>query len=99
MSLLTRLVQPAVVELKLPVHQFMAGCSEYRRGAPGVTIQVLATAFGLSASEQTALINFLAQAGWTSNPPTLTRELVHDVLMLGEDGYYTVAQCQNRLGL
>lgn len=95
MSLLTRLVAPLPGEIKLPVHQFMAACAELRRGAPGVTQNSIATTFNLSASEQTQLANFASQMG--SN--TITRELVHDVLLLGEAGIYTVQNCANRLGV
>lgn len=95
MSLMTRLVAPLPGEDKLPVHQFMASLAELKRGAPGVTQGSIATSFNLSASEQTQLANFVTQQ--TSG--AINREMIHDVLMLGELGAYTVQQCLNRLGV
>jgi len=93
MSLLSRLVSPAPGEDKLPVHQFMAAVAELKRAAPGVTVSSIATAFGLSAGEQTELESFLN----TLYVDGISRELIHDVLMLGEDNLYTLQQCADRL--
>lgn len=93
MGLLTRLVAPLPGEVKIPVHQFMAALAEFKRGAPNVTIVAIGTAFGLSAPELVELDAFVAnQLG-----DVITREMVHDVLMLGEDGIYTVQNCADRL--
>jgi hypothetical protein len=93
MSLLTRLVAPQTGELKLPSHQFMAAIAEYKRGAPGVTLASIATTFGLSAGEQTDLATL---AGLFVGD-VISRELIHDVLLLGEVGIYSVATCQARI--
>lgn len=95
MTLLTRLIAPVGEEEKLPVHQFMAALSEYKRGAPGVNLASIAAAFNLSAQEQTALQTFLTNL----NTDAINRDLVHDVLLLGEAGIYSVAGVQNRLGV
>lgn len=93
MSLLTRLVNPNPGEDKLPVHQFMAGLAEYKRGA--VTKNQFVNAFGLSGAEATQLDEFLSGLDLDSTD----RSLIHDVLMLAEAGYYTNAQVKARLGL
>jgi len=93
MSLLTRLVAPLEDEEKLPVHQFMAALAEYKRGA--VTGAQLATAFDLTPEEATALQNFLSNL----DSDTINRALIHDVLMLGEYGLYTLNQVKSRLGV
>ena len=93
MSLLTRLIYPLDGETKLPVHQFMAGLAEYKRGA--ITGPQLATAFSLSETEEIQLQNFLTNL----DTDAINREILHDVLMLGEGKYYTIAQVQTRLGI
>jgi hypothetical protein len=95
MSLMTRLVAPLPGEDKLPVHQFMAALAELYRGAPGVTQGSIATAFNLTAGEQTQLANFVSQ----QSGGAINREMIHDVLMLGELGIYSVQNCLNRLGV
>lgn len=93
MSLLSRLVGSDSAEVKLSVHSFMAALSELKRGAPGVTVTTIGDYFGLSAQERTEL------AGFAGNQfgEYITRELVHDVLLLGESGAYTLQQCADRL--
>ncbi len=91
MSLLTRLVAPLEEEIKLPVHQFMAGLAEYKRGE--ITGSALIIAFNLSVPEAAQLQAFLTNL----DNDTINRAVIHDVLMLGEAGYYTLSQVQNRL--
>ena len=91
MSLLTRLVSPLDDEGKLPVHQFMAALAEYKRGA--ITGAQLIIAFDLSTEEATSLQTFLDNL----DGDTVNRALIHDVLMLGEAGYYTINQIKARL--
>lgn len=93
MSLITRLVAPAPGEIKLPVHQFMAAIAELQRGAPNLTIADVATAFGLSPSEQVELNGVVTNLYVNG----ISRDLVHDALMLGEVNIYSLAQTQNRL--
>lgn len=93
MSLLTRLVNPAEDEAKIPVHQFMGVLAEYKRGAPGVTLSAINSAFSLAGQEQTDLA-FVANL-FVSD--VITREMIHDVLMLGEYGIYTTQTCQDRI--
>lgn len=96
MSLLTRLVAPLPGEVKLPVHQFMAAIVEFKRNAPGVSLASISAGFQLSIAEQNQLQTWYTTQVGNGNVP---RELVHDVLMLGEIGLYSLAQVQNRLGL
>lgn len=93
MSLLSRLVAPAVGEVKLPVHQFMAALAELKRGAPGVDVASISSAFDLTAGEQTELATLVTN----HYLDLVSREMIHDVLMLGEDNLYTVQQCEARL--
>lgn len=91
MALLDRLL--GTEEPKLPTHQFMAALAEYKRGA--ITGPQIVSAFGLSGAEATALQFFLDNLDGS----TIDRTLIHDVLLLGESGYYTKTQVQNRLGV
>lgn len=98
MSLLSRLIDPAEGEEKIAVHSFMAALGEYARGAPGVTLQALSTAFDLSASEQSQLGNFLSMVDAKgATEKLLYRTEVHDVLLLGEAGLYDESQVMSRL--
>lgn len=97
MSLLTRLIAPLPGEEKLPVHQFLASLAELVRGAPGVTLGALHAAFNLNAAEQAQLLDFMASAQ-TGNL-AVQRQVIHDVLLLGEGGLYTVNQVITRLNL
>lgn len=98
MSLLTRLIDPdeEAGEEKIPVHQFMAAITEYARGAPGVTVSAIVTAFNLSPAEEAALTAWYIAEIQTGN---LSREVVHDALLLGEGKQYTLNQVKNRLNL
>ena len=91
MALLDRLL--GTEEPKLPVHEFMAGLAEYKRGA--ITGAQVVSAFNLSGTEATQLQGFLDNL----DGDTISRELIHDVLLLGEGGYYTKTQVKNRLGV
>lgn len=93
MSLLTRLIGTNTSGDKLPVHQFMAGLAEYKRGA--VTKAQIVAAFDLSADEATALDEWLTNL----DADTIDRALIHDVLMLAEEDRYTIAQVKARLGI
>jgi hypothetical protein len=93
MSLLSRLVAPAEGEEKLPSHQFMAVLAEYKRGAPGVTLAAIATEFSLSAGEQSDLA-FMASLYVADQ---ITREQIHDALLLGEYGIYDTTAVQARI--
>lgn len=93
MSLLTRLVSPAVGEEKISVHQFTAALGELRRGAPDMLLADVHAAFNLDAGEQVTLASIVKNY----NLDGITREVLHDVLMLGEQGLYTVAEVQARL--
>lgn len=93
MSLLSRLTVPADGEAKIPVHQFMAAVAEYKRGAPGVTLASITAAFGLSGQEVTDLGTLAAI--YVSDQ--ITREMIHDVLMLGEAAIYDFNTCLARI--
>lgn len=97
-SLLTRLIDPdeEAGEEKIAVHQFMAAVTEFARGAPGVTLASISTAFDLSGAEQTQLATWYTNEIATGN---LSREVVHDALLLGEGGQYTKAMVMARLNL
>lgn len=97
MTLLTRLIAPqelggGVTEVKLPVHQFLAALAEVRRGE--VTRAQLIAGFSLDASEEEQLDTFISRMAADS----ISREEVHDVLMLAENGFRTPAQVLTRLG-
>jgi hypothetical protein len=79
-------------EPKLPVHQFMAALAEYKRGA--ITGAQVVSAFNLSQAETTQLQSFLSRLD--SN--NLSREMIHDILMLGEYGLYNRSFVLSRLG-
>lgn len=91
MGLLQRLL--GTEEPKLAVHQFMAGLAEFKRGA--VTKQNIIDAFGLSVDESNQLQTFLDNI----DTDVISRDLIHDVLLLGETGKYTENQVKSRLGL
>lgn len=95
MSLVSRLTIPAQGEAKLPVHQFMAILAELKRAAPSVTVAAIAAhpVFNLSVDETTELTSFVANL----YGDLVTREQIHDVLMLGEAGVYTQQQVIDRL--
>lgn len=95
MSLLTRLVKPVAGEIKIPVHQFMAALAEYKRPDGLMTGVRLATTFDLSSAEITQLQNFLDRV----DNDSITREEIHDVLMLAETNpqIYTTQEVIDRL--
>lgn len=93
MSLLSRLVEPAAGEAKLPIHQFQAALRELKRAAPGVTVATVASAFGLSAGETTELQS-LVDSQYLDR---IDAELLHDVLLLGEGGQYPLQTVSDRL--
>ena len=90
MGLLQRVL--GTEEPKIAIHAFMA-IAEYKRGA--VTKNQIVTAFGLSVAEGNALQTFLTNMDSNS----IDRDLLHDVLLLGERGYYTESVVRNRLSL
>lgn len=90
MGLLTRLVNPPD-EQGISSHLFMAALAEFKRGA--VTLTQVGDFFNLSAQERTELANFSTQM----LGDVITREQVHDVLMLGRSGAYNESTCSTRL--
>lgn len=93
MSLLGRLVNPSEGETKLPVHQFMAELAELQRGE--ILVAKMYADFDLDATEQTQLDNFIIEmTGGNFN-----REEFHDVMMMGEKGFYSEAEILTRLGI
>jgi hypothetical protein len=93
MSLLTRLVLPSEGEVKLPVHQFMAELAELQRGE--IVVAKMYVDFNLDAAEQLQLDNFIIEmTGGGFN-----RDEFHDVMMMGERGFYTPAEILTRLGI
>lgn len=93
MSLLTRLVRPLEGEVKLPVHQFMSALAEFKRPDGLMTGARFVTAFNLSPAEVTQLQNFLNNI----DNDIISREEIHDVLMLAERGIYSTQEVQDRL--
>jgi len=91
MTLLTRLVKPEPGEVKLPVHQFTSELAEFFRTK--IPKQKLVDDFILTPAEEANLDAFIAamQGG------SFTREEFHDVMMMGERGYYTPAEIITRL--
>jgi hypothetical protein len=78
---------------KICSHDIMAALAEYKRGA--VTAAQIVAAFDLTPAEATNLDQ------WLTNLDTdvINRQLIHDVLMLLEGDYYTVAIAKTRLGI
>ena len=93
MSLLTRLISPQVGEIKLPVHQFMSALAEYKRGS--ITDSQIISTFNLNASEAISLQSFLDNM----DDDSIDRSKLHDVLMLGESGYYDINKVKSELGI
>lgn len=93
MSLVSRLIAPSSSEAKISVHAFMAVVAEFKRGAPGVNVSSISTAFGLVGQEVTDLTTLVTQI----LGDIVTREQVHDVLLLGENGTYDEAAVISRL--
>jgi len=91
MSLLTRLVAPEAGEIKLPVHQFMAELAEVNRGE--ITKAKMVTDFIITTEEEVTLDAMIAAIG----AATFTRQEFHDVMMMGEMGFYTPAEITTRL--
>jgi hypothetical protein len=89
MAILKRLA--GTEQPKLPVHQWMAGLAEVKRGH--ITQAQFISAFSLSPAEVTEL------ATWASRLTggSIARDDIHDVLMLLEYGLYSEAQAKNRL--
>lgn len=101
MSLLSRLTIPNANENGISQHAFVSALAEYKRGAPGVNLDSIATTFGLSQSEKNSLQEFLSNLDGNS----IDRHLISDVLKLGAEfnvsgsRIYTQAQCKSRLGI
>lgn len=90
MSLLTRLVNPPD-EQGISAHLFMAALAEMKRGA--INLTQVGDTFGLSTQERIELATFASQV----LGDIITREQVHDVLMLGRAGLYSESFCSTRL--
>lgn len=93
MALLDRLQGGSETEAKIPVHAFMAALAEYKRGS--VTGAQIISAFNLSAGEQSSLQEFLDNLDST----TIDRAKIHDVLILLEGEFYTIAKAKTELGI
>src|SRR5688572_17014692 len=93
MSLISRLVAPGPSEEAIPIHQFMAAVAELKRGSPSLTMAEVVTAFDLSAAEEDEL-EALVNSAYLNQ---VSRERVHDVLMLGAKSIYTVQEVEDRL--
>lgn len=91
MSLLTRLVAPLPGEEKLPVHQFTSELAEHMRGE--IPKQKMVDDFILTPTEEAQLDAFILEMQGAS----FTREEFHDVMMMGEVGFYTPAEITTRL--
>lgn len=93
MSLISRIVAPAIGEEKIPSHQFTSLLAEYRRGTVLATKEKIIEQFSITAEElpelDAILEDFLASR--------TSREQIHDALMLGEYGAYTPQQTQHRI--
>ena len=76
---------------KIPIHTFMAVLAEVKRGK--VTQAQAKVALSLTDSEATAI------AAWFTrmSGDLLSREELHDILILGEAKIYTKQQVINRL--
>tara|TARA_R110002153_G_scaffold54447_8_gene151695 strand:- start:4495 stop:5706 length:1212 start_codon:yes stop_codon:yes gene_type:complete len=94
MGLLTRLTIPLEGEEKIATHQFMALVAEYQRGVVNVDRDFIATTFDIvEASELVELDSILTEIV----SKRTNRELLHDVLLIGEDGAYDTTKVSNRI--
>jgi len=78
---------------KICPHDIMAALAEYKRGA--VSKAQIVAAFELTPTEATNLDEWLTNL----DNDTINRQLIHDVLLLLEGDYYTVAIAKTRLGI
>ena len=88
MTVLSRLVDPQPGEAKIAVHQYTASIAE--RGRGNMTVSEFEAFFGFDAAEILEINNWF---------PTYVggRELLHDVLMLGEQKAYDLTKCSTIL--
>ena len=95
MTLVGRLIGVGLLEdeEKLPIHTFMALVVERSRGE--IDTSKIVADLALTREEQTDLDEFVRAiiAG------SYDRDLLHDVLIMGEAGYYTEADIERRLQL
>ncbi len=91
MALYDRLA--GIEEPKLSVHTFMALAAEVSRSQ--ATANAAATFAGLSASEKTEAQTLIARV----TSAAISRVELHDVLLLLEVGFRTVAETKTRLGV
>lgn len=94
MSLVTRLTRPIGEEERIPAHQFMAAAAEAKRGAPGVDHASISAAFAIAEGQDQADLLLLLRNFFGD---VITREQIHDVLLLGEYGIYNEQQVIDRL--
>lgn len=92
MGLLSRLVQPADNEEKISIHAFMAAVAEYARGEvdPGFFL----AKFGVAAGKENGTLTDLL---FNVDSGKIDRNVIHDVLLLGESGIYTLKRVEQRL--
>ena len=97
MTLISRIIAPDTLagEIKIPEHQIVANVAELLRGAPGVTVAAIVAAYDLTASEQQELQDIVDEFQLGN----ISRELIHDVFLMGVKGQYTEQQVRNRLGI
>jgi hypothetical protein len=76
---------------KIPIHGFMALLSEYKRGQ--ITKNEIVSILNLNNIEQNELKNFFNDVN------NINRDMLHDVLILGELGYYTKDKIIDRLNI
>jgi len=93
-SLLTRLIAPTSTEERIPIHAFSAAIGEFQRGA--VTAAQVKGTFNMTTQEGDDLVAWYTAEVLSGN---IDRIMLHDVLMLGETGHYTLAQVKARLNL
>lgn len=94
MSLITRLTVPLDGESKIAAHQFMALVAEYQRGVFGVDKAFIASTFGITSPGELAELDDIITE--VVNRRT-NRDLLHDVLLVGEAGIYNTQKVENRI--
>jgi hypothetical protein len=98
MPLIERLM--GLEEPKLPTHQFIAAVAENTRGE--MTNQQIIDAFALDPGEQTEAVALRDRVTTGPTGDRLNRALIHDVLLLAEQGiapYGSAQAVRDRFGI
>lgn len=98
MGLISRITNPQPGEVVIPIHEFASIVWEFHRGAPGVTVDRIASTLILDAGEVSRLSTWYTTQIRTGN---VDRDELEDVLILGKafPTLYTPSYINTRIGL